>query len=262
MALLDNDMQINTIMPSYVKSHSLEMGLITDLIDRRVACIGLGNAYTQPLGYVNVRVQVNGVQGYNEDQITLVVPDLSNITERNCVKLGTLTISHIINVMKEREIDALATPSANAREAHLLSVQRAAATIGDNQAKEKFKPGEYDEVVITKNKETVDAFSSHVIPMKAEKAYTGECINVMTQAVQTKDGCLLQGLTVQNAYTKLRKVAKMQLWWLGIVQRTLKLSRRKPQWPEQWLQWQWQNCQWRPGCQRGQMSLQALTHLN
>ena len=59
MALLDNGAQINTIMPSYVKSHSLEIGLITDLISGRVTCIGLGNAYTQPLGYVIVKVQVD-----------------------------------------------------------------------------------------------------------------------------------------------------------------------------------------------------------
>ena len=36
-ALLDNGMQINTITPNYVKNHSLEMGLITDLIGSRVA---------------------------------------------------------------------------------------------------------------------------------------------------------------------------------------------------------------------------------
>ena len=67
---------------------------------------------------------------------------------------------------------------------------------------------EYDEVVITKNTETVDAFSSHVIPMKVEKAYKGECINIMTQVLQTKDGSLPQGLTIQNACTKLRKGSK------------------------------------------------------
>ena len=33
---------------------------------------------------------------------------------------------------------------------------------------------EYNEVVITKNMETVDAFSSRVIPVKEEKAYMGE----------------------------------------------------------------------------------------
>ena len=122
MALLHNGTQINTIMPDYAKSCSLELGLITDLIDKRVTCIGLGNAYTQPLGYVIFRVQVDGVQGYNDDQITLVVPDLSNFVKRIPIILGTPTLSCIVNVMKEREIDALAIPWANARVVHVLSV--------------------------------------------------------------------------------------------------------------------------------------------
>ena len=62
-------------------------------------------------------------------------------------------------------------------------MQRATATVEDSQATGKSSPSEYDEVVITKNLETLDAFSSHAIPMKAEKAYTGERINVMTQAL-------------------------------------------------------------------------------
>ena len=208
MALLDNGMQINTIMPNYVESHSLEMGLITDLIGTRVTCMGLGNAYTRPLGYDIVQLQMDGVQGYDEDQIALVVPDLLNSVERIPVILGTPTISCIVNVMKEREIDALATPWANARVAHLLSVCRAAATMVGNKTAEDSSLNGYDKVVITKNTETIDAFSSHVIPVKAEEAYTGEHINIMTQVLQTKDGSLLQGLTIQNAYTELRKGSK------------------------------------------------------
>ena len=65
---------------------------------------------------------MDGVQGYNEDQIALVVLDLSNFAERIPIILGTPTISCIINVMKEREIDTLVMPWANARVAHLLSV--------------------------------------------------------------------------------------------------------------------------------------------
>ena len=63
MALLDNGMQTNTIMPSYVKSHSFKVRLITDLAGRWVTCVGLENAYTQPLGYVIIWVQVEGVWG-------------------------------------------------------------------------------------------------------------------------------------------------------------------------------------------------------
>ena len=107
-----------------------------------------------------------------------------------------------------REIDALVTPWVNARVAHLLSVWRAVAMLVDDQTTEESSLDEYNEVVVTKNTEIMDAFSSHIIPMKTEKAYMGEHINIMTQALQTKDGSLLQGLTIQNMYTKLRKGSK------------------------------------------------------
>ena len=69
-------------------------------------------------------------------------------------------------------------------------------------------PNGYDEVVFTRNAETIEAFSSWVISIKAEKAYTSECINVMTQALQTEHSALPQGLTIQNMYTELQKGSK------------------------------------------------------
>ena len=169
MALLDNGMQINIIMPNYVKNHSLEMGPITDLIGARVTCMGLGNTYTCPLGYVIVLVQVERVQGYYGDQIALVVPDESKFAEWVPIILGTPTISHIMNVMKEKDIDALATPWVNARVAHLLSMHRAVATVLEDQTSESANPNGYDEVVFTRNAETIEAFCSQVISIKVEK---------------------------------------------------------------------------------------------
>ena len=67
MALLDNSAQVNTTMLRYVSDHSLQIGSITDLTGSKVACVGLGNTYTRPLGYVIIWVQVDGVQGYDED---------------------------------------------------------------------------------------------------------------------------------------------------------------------------------------------------
>ena len=92
MAFLDNGAQVNTIMPMYINEHSLQVGLITDLMGSKVTCVGLGNTYTGPLGYVVIQVQVDGVQGYNEDQIALVIPDFSNFATRVPVILGTPTI--------------------------------------------------------------------------------------------------------------------------------------------------------------------------
>ena len=40
------------------------------------------------------------------------------------------------------------------------------------------------------------------------KAYLGECINVMVQALHAQDGTLPPGLTMQNTYTELRKGSK------------------------------------------------------
>ena len=56
--------------------------------------------------------------------------------------------------------------------------------------------------------ETLEPFSSHIVPMKTGKAYLGEHINIMVQALQTQDGTLPPGLTIQNTYTELRKGSK------------------------------------------------------
>ena len=93
MALLDNGAQINTIMLRYVSDHSLQVGPITNLMGAKVACMGLGTAYTRPLGYFIIWVQVDRVQGYDEDQIALIIPNLSNFAAHIPVILGTPTIS-------------------------------------------------------------------------------------------------------------------------------------------------------------------------
>ena len=92
MALLDNRSQVNTITLRYIKEHSLQVGPVTDLMGCKVTCIGLGYAYTRPLGYVVIWVQVDGVWGYDEDQIALIILDFSNFAIRVPIILGTPTI--------------------------------------------------------------------------------------------------------------------------------------------------------------------------
>ena len=78
MALLDNSAQINTIMPEFIKTHSLDVKPLSDFIGRKVVCTGLGNTLTRPIGYVMIQVQVDDAKGYNEEKIALIVLDLSN----------------------------------------------------------------------------------------------------------------------------------------------------------------------------------------
>ena len=208
MALLDNGAQVNTITPRYVRDHSLQVGPITDLMGSKVTCVGLGNAYPRLLAYVVIWVQVDGVRGYDEDQIALVIPDFSNFASRVPVILGTPTICWVVNVMREVEMDALAMPWANARAAHLLSVHRMMPIEVGNGQEEKLDVNDYDLLMYTQKVETIEPFFSHIVPVNTEKVYVWEHINAMIQALWTQDGSLPQGLTVQNTHTKLRKGSK------------------------------------------------------
>ena len=104
----------------------------------KFACVELGNSYTRPLGYMVIWVQVEGVQGYDEDQITLVIMDFSNFAARVPVILSMPTIGQVVNVMREAEMDVLAMPWVNARVTHLLSVHRIMPIeMGNGQEKKK-----------------------------------------------------------------------------------------------------------------------------
>ena len=110
--------------------------------------------------------------------------------------------------MKEAEVDILAMMWVNARVVHLLLVCRMMPMeVGDGQ-KEEDDMNSYDQLMYTQNVKTIEPFSSCIIPVKRGRAYMGECINVMVQALQTQDGSLSWGLTVKNTYTELRKGSK------------------------------------------------------
>ena len=110
--------------------------------------------------------------------------------------------------MKEAEMDALVMPWANARAAHFLPVHRMMPMeVGDGEEKKFDKNDDY-QLMYAQKVETIEPFSSHIVPVKTGRAYVGEHINVMVQALQTQYGPLPQSLTVQNKYTELRKGSK------------------------------------------------------
>ena len=208
MALLDNSVQVNTITLRYVKEHSLPVGPITNLVGSKVACIGLVNAYTRPLGYIVIWVQVDRVQGYDEDQIALIIPDFSNFAMRVPIILGIPTIGQVVNVMRKAEMDTLAMLWVNARVAHLLAIRRMTPVEVGNDWEEGCKTNQDSPLMYTQKVETLEPFSSHMIPVKMTEAYLGECLNVTVQALHAPDGTLPPGLTMQNMYTELRKGSK------------------------------------------------------
>ena len=243
MALLDNSAQVNTITLRYIKEHSLQVGPITNLMSSKVTCIGLGNPYTRLLGYMVIWVQVDGVWGYDEDQIALIIPDFSNFATRVPIILGTPTIGRVVNVMRGVEMDALGMPWANARAAHLLAVRRMTPVEVGNDQEEGYDTNRDSPLMYTQKAETLEPFSSRVIPVKTMKAYLGECLNVMVQALYAQDATLLPDVTVQNMYTELRKGSKKAV---VVVQNNTaypKLFGRRPLWQGQYLCYQCLNPQ-------------------
>ena len=105
-------------------------------------------------------------------------------------------------------MDALATPWANVRAAHLLAIRRMAPVKVESDCNGGYITRQDGFMMHTQKVETLEPFSSHVIPMKMMEAYMGDRLNVMVQALYIQDGTLPPGLTVQNTYTELWKGSK------------------------------------------------------
>ena len=105
-------------------------------------------------------------------------------------------------------MDTLATPWANARAAHLLAVRRMAPVKVGNDHEEGYNTIQDDFVMHTQKVETLEPFSSHVIPVNTMEAHLAEHLNIMVKALYIQYGTLLPGLTLQNTYTELRKGSK------------------------------------------------------
>ena len=110
--LLDNGAQLNFITPAY----AVERGMDIMSLDRLAQEIGgplpliagMGGSLVEPTRFMLMNVKVPCVQGYNEDQVTLVMDD-PGMTECPVI-LGTSTLYRVLEVIKESEISKLAVP--------------------------------------------------------------------------------------------------------------------------------------------------------
>ena len=102
-------------------------------------------------------------------------------------------------------MDTLAMPWANTRAAHLLAIRRMMPVEVRNDQDGRYDAEQDSPLMYTQRVETLEPFSSHVIPMKMMDAYLGEHLNVMVQALHAQDSTLPPGITMWNMYTKLRK---------------------------------------------------------
>ena len=108
--LLDNGAQLNFITPAYAQEWGMDIMSLDYLLQEIRESIplirGLGSISVEPIGFVMMNVKVPSVEGYDKDQIAIVMDD-PGMTEWPVI-LGTPTLYHIMDV-----ISKLAVPWAS-----------------------------------------------------------------------------------------------------------------------------------------------------
>ena len=81
------------MLPEYTKVCKMRVGLVHELAmsPKEIPIQGIGGN-TATLGYIVINVQIEGIPSYNEEQVALVIEDISGLGMRVPVILGTPTI--------------------------------------------------------------------------------------------------------------------------------------------------------------------------
>ena len=210
-ALIDNGARVNTVTPAFVKKCGLVVGSIADLNKHRgripVSCSG--GYYTEPIGYVMVRVQFPRTPSYDENQVALVIRDGSEFSQRVPVIIGTPMIDRVVRALKESELDTIPEEWQRARHGHefvngfFVRSMNPTEPMPTNTNQD---PLDLNEKVFLKNKCTIPGFESMVVWARTHRTMMmGYRLNVITQAPYVEDRANLPvGVYMVPTYSELR----------------------------------------------------------
>ena len=225
--LLDNGAQLNFITPAYAQERGMDIMSFNYLVQEIRGSIllirGLGGISVEPIGFVMMNVKVPCVQGYNKDQIAIVM-DGPGMTEWPVI-LGTPTLYRVMEVIKESEISKLAVPWTSSRVSWLMiDIQaKLGQVVMNDVANKPIAPLNVDEVVRVTSKCTVPPFGHKAIHGKVNLNLHGYKMNVMTHGLEKRSPSLLLGINVQTVYCTLADgsnrvtvVLRNNTWdWIG-----------------------------------------------
>ena len=120
LVLLDMGANVNMITPECVVALGLQMGPLMDLHEGGITIEQPFNYEGRLIGYVIMRVQIDGISGYNEDQVMLMACSSNEFAHHVPIIMGPPTMDQAIATLKESEIDKLAIPWACVRKSTLL----------------------------------------------------------------------------------------------------------------------------------------------
>ena len=106
--LINSGARANAITPAYCRQHKLKARPVNELSTNPtlipVSSIG---GFTQALGYAIINVRIEGIGSYNEEQVMLVIEDVSGLGMRVPVILGMPTIHRLCQQLKESEFETI-----------------------------------------------------------------------------------------------------------------------------------------------------------
>ena len=228
--LVDNGARVNSVMPAYVRQHNLGMHPISELdhslnpYGDHIPLVGLGGGQAELLGFMLLRVQIEGMPHYDEHQVVFVLDNPSAFSARIPVVLGTPTINRVIQTMKESEMHSAPTEWQAARVAYewAKGFQFSRASLGErlqfptNTAED---PLDLDKKVLLTDKCIIPGFQSVIAHGRTQRMMMmGNRLNVMMQAPYPKDKAdLPNGLYVMRTYMELKDGS----WNVSLVLRNL-----------------------------------------
>ena len=205
--LLDTGANVNMITPECVVALGLQMGPLTDLHEGGITIDQPFNYEGRLIGYIIMSVQINGISGYNEDQVVLVGHSSAEFAHHVPIILGTPTMDWAIKTLKESKIDRLATPWACVMKSTLLraATTRVAAVRVDVATKPIDVTG-YEEPVHLLTAEVVEPFETLVVKARTKLTFTAGHLCCSTLVMDLKDGTLPPRLIVTGTYTVMKRV--------------------------------------------------------
>ena len=204
--LLDMGVNVNMITPECVVALGLQMGPLTDLCEGGITIDQPFNYKGRPIRYVIMSVQINGISGYNEDQVALVARSSTEFVHHVTIILGTPMMDQAIKTLKESEIDQLATLWACVRKSTLLwATTTQVAAIRADVAMKPINVMGYEDPVCLLTAEVVKPFETLVVKARTKITFMAGCLHCSTLAMDSKDGTLPPRLIVTGAYTVMKR---------------------------------------------------------
>ena len=207
--LINSGVRSNAMTPAYMKEHKMRVQPVHNLaLHPTLIPISSIGGHAAALRYVIINVQVEGIPSYYEEQVALVIPNVTQLGLKVPVILGTPTIHWLCHQMKESEIQTApeewqhALPSYEA--SRNVSIHAMTPQLDPNPGIEYpintgQNPVDLDEPVLLKDKVTIPAFALQIVHIRTQKMFMkGHRLNVMVQPPYPEDKVKLPvGLYIQ-----------------------------------------------------------------